>query len=492
MTITAGWLVGALLAIPAEEPRLLEERWETADVDGARVGHMHTTVHDLGDGRRRTTEALELSLSRNRAAVTLRVESGADEAADGKVVGVFMRQYQDRALRLSLSGGLDGDALRVQIDGGRLERRLRWPDGVVGPAGRERLFHDRRPAPGDRFTFVSYEPIVNSLVTLRAAARGPEEVSLPTGKKALLRLDVVPDRIEASNGSVQLPPSVYWLDEGFAVPRRQIEMEGLGQVVLTRTTLEAALAPTTGAARAADVTLKALVPLNRTIARPQAARSAMYRITLKGDPDAAGAFVSDAHQEARNAHGDTFELHVHPPRPGQGTGGEKPGPEYLASCPYIPCDDALVKELARRATGGEVDAWRKAKRIESWVRANMKVDNAAPLADAARTARDLRGDCRHYALLTAALCRAEGLPARTALGLVYVERERRPYLGFHMWAEVCVEGRWLGLDACLGPVGVGHVKVSDHSWHDTHSLTPLLPLQRVLGKASVEVLQVEE
>ena len=89
--------------------------------------------------------------------------------------------------------------------------------------------------------------------------------------------------------------------------------------------------------------------------------------------------------------------------------------------------------------------------------------------------------------------RAEGLPSRTAIGLVYVEKGRQPYLGFHMWTEVLVEGQWLGLDATLGQggVGVGHVKISDHSWHGVQSQTPLLPLARVLGKVAVEVVRVE-
>jgi transglutaminase/protease-like cytokinesis protein 3 len=123
----------------------------------------------------------------------------------------------------------------------------------------------------------------------------------------------------------------------------------------------------------------------------------------------------------------------------------------------------------------------------------MRVDNAAALAPASQVARELRGDCRQYALLTTALCRAAGLPARTALGLVYVEKSGRPYLGLHMWTEVWVDGQWRGLDACLGPggVGVGHVKVSDHSWHDVQSQTPLLPVARVLGKMTAEVVSVE-
>lgn len=65
-------------------------------------------------------------------------------------------------------------------------------------------------------------------------------------------------------------------------------------------------------------------------------------------------------------------------------------------------------------------------------------------------------------------------------------------MGFHMWAEVLVRGQWFPIDATLGKgfVGATHLKISDHSWHDTQSLTPLLPVVRVVGKLSIEVLSV--
>jgi hypothetical protein len=60
-----------------------------------------------------------------------------------------------------------------------------------------------------------------------------------------------------------------------------------------------------------------------------------------------------------------------------------------------------------------------------------------------------------------------------------------------MWAEVLIDGRWLGIDSTLGKGGVSatHVKVTQHSWHETQSLTPLLPVSGVAGKMKAEVLR---
>ena len=244
-----------------------------------------------------------------------------------------------------------------------------------------------------------------------------------------------------------------------------------------------------------DIGLKTLIPLNRAIPKPYDTRSVLYRITIRGDSDVTTAMVSDAHQEIKNVKGDTFDLLVHPVRSAVPKTETATAKEFIESSYYIPSDDPLIRDLARKAVGTEEDEWRKAVRIESWVKQHMRIDNGAPLRARRRSARDLRGDCRHYALLTTALCRAEGLPARTALGLIYVEKQgQKPSLGFHMWTEVCIQGTWRGLDAMLGRGGVSaaHIKIADHSWHDTRSLTPFLPVSRILGKVNIEVLKVED
>jgi hypothetical protein len=496
-----GWALVVLLAACGAQARdagrVIEEVWESAHLDGAKVGFVHTTVQalDADATRLRTTSALELSFRRRSAALRLRMEHGTEESAGGKVLGVFMRQYHDRDRRLNLVGVAEGKVLHVKVDGGRIERRLPWSEEALGLRGLEHLFEKRKPRPGDTFTFRRYEPTFNTMVTVRVTVKGREAVPLPTGRKDLLRVELTPDKVVVPGHTVQPPRAVWWLDADFVPRRRQTDLEGLWTLILTRTTREVAQAAGTGLARSPDIGLTTLVPLDRPIPRVHSAASVLYRVTVRGDPDAGSAFRSDEHQGVRNARGSSFDLLVHPVRPaGRGRGAaEKPGAEYLAPCHYIDSDNERVRLLARRAAGEEKDPWRKALRIERWVKGAMRADNAAPTVPAGQVARTLRGDCRAYAFLTAALCRAEGLPSRTAVGLVYVERGGRPYVGFHMWAEVWVDGRWLGLDSTLGRggVGAGHVKITDHSWHATPSLTPLLPVTRVLGKLSFAVIRVE-
>ncbi|HTU93057.1 MAG TPA: transglutaminase-like domain-containing protein [Gemmataceae bacterium] len=498
-----------LSAVPADTGavgELVEETWESAQVEGAKVGSLHTTVCriDSDNGKHlRAAAELELTFKRNNALLRLRRVHGTEETKDGKVIGVFMRQGQDGERQLVLAGSLEEGRMHVRIDNGRIDRRLPWSDDVVGLYRLEHLFQERKPKPDERWTIKRYDPTYNAVVTIRVAVKEREEISrfAQNEKSKLLRVELTPEPLEAPGIKVQPPPEVWWLDEHFVPVRRQFELEGLGTVVLTRTTQEAAKAAGTPR-QLTDIGLKTLIPLNRALTRPYSMRSAVYRITLRGDGDPGSAVARDDHQEISALHGDTFELHVHPLTSRKRerrtadpslTLPARQSEECLKTCYFIDCGDARVKELAKRAAGGEKDAWAKARRIERWVKQNMRVDNAAPLGPASDAARLLRGDCRHYALLTAALCRAEGIPARTAIGLLYVEKARRPMMGFHMWTELWIDGQWLGLDATLGQgsVSAAHVKINDHSWHDTQSLTPLLPASRILGKITIAVLSSE-
>ena len=385
--------------------------------------------------------------------------------------------------------------MHVRIDGGRIDRRLRWGGDVVGVYRLEHFFQDHKPKLGDHFTFPVYQPTLNAVVPTQVLVKDAEEVAPGSGRGGatppLLRVEIRPDKIEGSGVSVQLPPEVWWLDADFTPVRRQIELEGLGSVILTRTTADGAKVAAAGPLP--DLNQKNLIPLNRTIARPHAARSAVYRITLRDDPETETAFANDGHQEIVKAQGGALEVHVHPVRRGAAKEAAPVAAEFLESSHFIDGDDAHVKELAHKAVGAETDPWKKALRIERWVKQNMRPDDGAPMGPASQAARDLRGDCRLYALLTAAMCRAEGVPSRTAIGLIYVEKAGKPSFGFHMWTEALIDGQWLALDGTLGQgfVGADHLKVADHSWHGVESLTPLLPVNRILGKTTIEVLSVE-
>ena len=115
------------------------------------------------------------------------------------------------------------------------------------------------------------------------------------------------------------------------------------------------------------------------------------------------------------------------------------------------------------------------------------------LASAAEVARNLEGDCTEHAVLLAAMLRAEKIPSRIAVGVVYVEKASA--FGGHMWTEAWLDGRWIPLDATLGQkgIGAGHIKLAVSGFADDGPapITSFLPLVKILGTMKIKVVEVE-
>ena len=94
-------------------------------------------------------------------------------------------------------------------------------------------------------------------------------------------------------------------------------------------------------------------------------------------------------------------------------------------------------------------------------------------------------------MLLAALCRARGIPARVAIGLVYYEPKQG--FAYHMWNEVWIGQQWVPLDATLGQGGIGaaHLKVSDSNLSSASPITALLPVVEVMGQLQLEIVAAE-
>jgi hypothetical protein len=491
-------------------PKIVLDVWDAVYLDGAKMGHQHTTVEQIErDGKKifHTTRFLHLTLKRYDGVITQRLALATDETPEGKVVGVSMTHYLDKDRKVVQSGRVEGDKLIVRTPSDPDGRAVPWKDGVIGYYGQELLFQTRKVKPGDRFRFLDYQLPLLTAVEQQVVIKEPEEKELlavskdgdeikgQPVRKRLLRAEIQPEKIKVGDTTIPLPRLTMWLDDKLRVVRSESDAPGLGHLTLYRTTRTVAEKEGAAPALMADLGLKSLIPLNRAIDRPHQAREIVYRITVKDDDDAKTTFARDARQKVENVHGNTFNLRIRPIRePAEVDNPGKVKEEYLKSSYFLDSDNEKVREQAAQITGDETDPWRKAQRIEKWVHEHMKENTEVNFAPASQVLRDRQGDCRQYAMLTAALCRAAGVPARTAVGLVYADDARRgPVLAFHMWTEVWIKGQWLMLDAVLGQgsVGAGHLKIADHSWQDIQTLAPLLPVTRVTGKARVEVVEVK-
>lgn len=493
-----------VLGAAEPKPDVVFDNWEVAYLGKSRAGFVHTIARTVNrDGKKyyRTTSELSLTVKRFQDTATLRMVTGSEEDQDGKVTGVSMHQFLGKGQQTVMEGAVGEQGLHIVVhdlrdDGEKVERLNKtnpWNEEVLGLYRQQSLYRDRKVKPGDRFSYMSYEPTLTLVVTTEVSVKDHEEVEVGGKKRRLLRVEAVPQKIQIGENAIQLPPLVAWLDSKYETVRSEVDVPGLGQLTLYRGTRAEALRPATanGATISPDIGVSHLVPLDRRIPQRYAAEEVVYRITLKGDPDAASAFAQDARQKVENVDGDSFDLRVRARRQPQATGTPAAAKdEYLGSSYFINANDENVKAHSASAVGQEKDPWRRAVLIERWVYNKMAKKNyTEAFATADHVARSLEGDCTEHAVLAAAMCRAAGIPARTAFGLIYIENGR-PAMGFHMWTEVWVRGQWMPIDATLGQgfVGATHIKVSDHSWHEVQTVTPLLPVVRVVGKVAIQVI----
>jgi hypothetical protein len=125
---------------------------------------------------------------------------------------------------------------------------------------------------------------------------------------------------------------------------------------------------------------------------------------------------------------------------------------------FLQSDRREIIELARRAVGNSKDAGEAVKRIEAFVASYIENKNlSVGYASAAEVAASRQGDCTEFSVLTAAMCRAVGIPAQVVMGVAYVDDFVGLQKGFggHAWVQAYVGGKWVSLDAAFKGTGRG-------------------------------------
>ncbi len=482
---------------------VLYDYWFAAGVDGQLIGYTHwSATQSEKNGRKLLTgtKYQKFTVSRIGNIVSQVGEESTVESAEGEVLVTSFRQGLGTQ-SLSITGVVDGKVLKVTGEGGaKAASDTPWPPGVIGVAREPLLFKENNQLkPGESFDYLSYVAPINRVVKITVTFEGEETLMLwPNTPPKKLNKYVA--RMEAIQ-EFKFPPNTTWTDPLTGEPILiEFKYPPLGgRVTFLRTTQQAALQPI---ARPLELFNAQSIRLDREIPGIHGRGSVVYKVAMPDDDEPQSAFPSDARQAVKNfdEKAKTFELQVlasHGPIKG-GDAEPAPGKEYLGSSFYINWDNDVVKAHAVRAVAGlgpNATDWDKAKSVERWVNQNMKAfEFTQAMATSELVAKTLSGDCTEYAMLAAAMCRANGVPARVVVGLIHAPgRDGKFYLAYHMWTEVYADNQWVPIDATLGMggVGPGHLKISANSWHDERSIAPLLPMLRVLmAKPKVEVLKV--
>jgi hypothetical protein len=171
-------------------------------------------------------------------------------------------------------------------------------------------------------------------------------------------------------------------------------------------------------------------------------------------------------------------------------GAAPPGPgdeRWLASNSFLVLSDSLLRATAASIAGKETDPERIAAATYRWVTDRFHFRLGAVLFGASpEILRSLTGDCSEAAVLTAALLRARGVPARIALGFASVGRG--VFIG-HAWCEARLGGAWVGVDAALReyPAGVERVKLAELDGRENLRIAATNLMMRVIANLDIQV-----
>jgi len=143
---------------------------------------------------------------------------------------------------------------------------------------------------------------------------------------------------------------------------------------------------------------------------------------------------------------------------------------YTRSEPWVEVT-AAIRAQARAIVGDETNPYLKARMIFEWVIHNVRYE--FPDMDhrgAAKSFVRRSGDCGEYSVIFCALCRAEGIPARTVTCWW-------PWGGGHQWAEVLIPPYgWVPADASVAAMFIpgGSIPATEDSLRRFMDMTGIL------------------
>lgn len=396
--------------------------------------------------------------------------------------------------RFRASGAVAGDTLlEVEVQAGgepeRMTYRLSEPP-VFAAVLPIRVAVGGQLEVGRSYRLPIFDPSALALRAVEVRVAAHDTLVVPdsavydsvSGTWAAARYDAVPSwLITERYGGIEVSS---WIDEdgrivrassplGFSMERTEYE---LARFELERARLAG------GSPLDEDIILSTAIQSDVDLADVEARDELRFRLT---GVELAGFELSGGRQELR---GDTLIVRR------ERWGALDPGytlpykrmdlRDALAPEPLVQSDHPRIVRQARQVAG-RGGAWRLdpkwvAQRLTGAVNTMLEKEITFSVPSALQVLESGRGDCNEHTVLYVALARALGLPARTAVGLVYVDGR----FFYHAWPEVWL-GEWVAVDPTFGqaPADAGHLRFV------TGGLANQVEIVRLIGRLRIEVLE---
>ena len=447
-------------------------QWRGVYYRGEKVGFTVSQTTPSGDGFQVQEDArIQMSLLGATSAAAIRTTAQVD------------RDFALRSFEFSLDPGTGPVQIGGTVSGRRVALTIKTSSGtqheerdldeapVLG-VNLPRLLAAGGLTPGTTRRFLVFDPATlrSERVTLAIGRREMVPVGAPMQSIPAFRVDVAIAGLKTSS----------WITDTGAVVREESQM-GLMSV---QEPPEVARRMAISRGVAGDLLeASAVVPRNTTkqlIDDPRDVRRIRLRI------DGADLTSPDLNGVGQTARGSIVE--ISDPRSIPAGAADPDLDRYLRPEPLIESDDEAIRAEAEKAVLGVKDPRTIAERLTRRVNAMLEKKPTVSLPSAREVLRTKIGDCNEHTALYVAMARSQGLPARIAVGLVYV----RGAFFYHAWPEVFIaegrsRGRWMPVDPTLNqfPADATHLRLARGGLDRQAAIVPLI------GRIKMTILDLE-
>lgn len=412
-------------------------------IEGKKSGHAIRS-RSVADGKVTTTETVAITMNRAGVLVPIKTVESCIETTDGKPLG-FQAIQDLGAMTMTVNGTVTAAQmveLTIASAAGVQTQTIQWPNGALMSEGLRLLTQKKGLAEGTTFTTKLFSPAMLTALDTEIHIGPRKNVDLLGRVVALTEVTLI---MKSGFGEIV---STSFVDQNCKEQKAIVPAAGMK--------MELIVCPKQFALTGdepADLIAKTIIPSPVSLAYAASAKSIRYHLVPTGtnklqvepndnqavQPDGKGGLIITV-QPVSAPSGAAFPY----------KGGNKRALEAIKAARFIQSENSQIISLARQAIAGTKDAAEAAERIEAFVADYIEQRNlSVGYASAVEVAASKQGDCSEHAVLTAALCRAVGIPAEVVMGLVYVDEflGRKDLFAGHAWVQAYIGDKWIGLDA---------------------------------------------
>jgi len=431
-----------------------ETTWMTVLLGGRKIGHLRIDRTRAGNVVT-TTQDLQIELDRGGHMTPMAVLTRSTETLDGQPLGFYARsQLSNSDSTVDGRRQPDGSYVVTASVGGLASHAvLSWPAGALLSDGQRQAMAQAEGQTG-HYALHLFDPVNQDVAAVDLEVLGDERVSLPEGSELLSH------QREVMQTARDVQRMDLWVDARGETRKGSLNMLGheLDMLACSRA---CALAPV----QDIDMLRAAMIDSPLPVSDPM--RHGFLRYLIHANDDAHPVIATDEQRVIALGHGD-WQVDVGDAIAG---GEAPPTARDTQANAWLQSDAPEIRSLARDATRGAETGLQEMDQLRDFVGGYIHGEGTdAGYASAIEVVRTRQGDCKAYAVLLAALARADGIPARVVTGMVYADRYAGSSQVFvpHAWVQAWVGGRWQSFDAALGHFDSTHIALDSgdgNPWH---------------------------